>query len=72
MTVVLFSLKSIWMITAALFRTSECKDYFKSLLDGFIQVHGEMEVFRFRYQNWCVVDCETMIDELWTVLEATK
>lgn len=55
-----------------LFRTPECKDYFKILLNGFIQVYGEKEVFRFRYQNWYVVDCETMIDELWTVLESTK
>lgn len=54
------------------FRTPECKEYFKLLLNGFIQVYGEKEVFRFRYQNWYVVDCETMIDELWTVLEAMK
>lgn len=54
------------------FRTPECKEYFKLLLAGFVEVYGEKEVFRFRYQNWYVVDCQTMIDELWTMLEAMK
>lgn len=55
-----------------IFRTPECKEYFRELLNGYIRYYGEIAVFQFRYQNWLVVDCETMVDELWTVLEMSK
>ncbi len=54
------------------FRTLDCKEYFRQLLNGYVECYGKKEVFQFRYQNWEVVDCPTMIDELWTVQEMLK
>lgn len=52
---------------ARTFRTPECQAYFKQLLQGYLDTYGPIKVFQFRYQNWMVVDCQTMIDELWTI-----
>lgn len=55
-----------------LFRTPECRAYFQQLLDGYVAVYSAIEVFKFRYQNWYVVDCQTMIDQLWTVQQMIR
>lgn len=52
-----------------IFRTAECKLYFQKLLDGYVNLYGKIAVFQYRYQNWAVVHCPTMIDQLWTVME---
>lgn len=55
-----------------MFRTPECKAYFQQLFDGYLETYGKKAVYQFRFQNWYVVDCPTMIDQLWTVQEALK
>lgn len=54
------------------YRTEDCLQYFELLLDGYIRQYGPLEVFKFRYQNWEVVNCELMADQLWTVQEMMK